>query len=556
MQDGTHGAGAPNPNSTSCEGYRAVASAPFNGPVAESYPAGLDTSRDAGSRVSSAPSSSSTPQRETSEGARYMVTAAHGAQGVESNHRRPQTQSDWVKLPSVSHGLPFFAGVQPPEPLFSLVVRQQPKRGLAIGSSQMALRTARSVPLDPPPVCELLMNRSGDEHALSLPEVFVRAQLVCSEAPYDEVLPDVRRNEALVGDTLQSPFNSRIESKEDQSFFVFKELGVRNKGIYRIRFDLFDRVGLSIRRMASVYTDVFEVHERRKHPGLTASTSLMDALVDRGMKYKLRKPVEPKMAGKKRKLDLNEGCPGEAQPRCGRMGEPSSRTPLRSNPADVVWPWRQNGYDHPSGYTYAQDGWRQPEARPMQAVAPSREVIERPRPMVPRWIHEPMARRGAFEPNPSRDTNYPGFAGATDPARERLGRPMYDEREAADETRTATSMDELRPVRPGLPERTSSSSLSGSSLSTHRASSSQTTPITPGSRTQTTEETGESPSTIANGTTKLPSIAHLYDSAQIGSAAAFQRPARSSHSPSWLPSPSDLLKNRRSSESRFPGRPF
>ncbi len=102
------------------------------------------------------------------------------------------------------------------------------------------------------------------------------------------------------GDTLQSPFNSRIDTREDQSFFVFKELGVRNRGVYRLRFDLFDRVGLRVFKIASVYSDVFEVQERRKHPGLSASSALMDALVDRGMKYKLRK-ANDKAGGKKRK---------------------------------------------------------------------------------------------------------------------------------------------------------------------------------------------------------------------------------------------------------------
>lgn len=186
------------------------------------------------------------------------------------------------------------------EPRFSLVIRQQPRRGLAIGNSQLSLRTARSVPIDPPPVCELLIDRSGDEQLLSLPEVFIRAQLVRGDAPTEECLPDARRIEPLVGDTLQSPFNSRIDTREDQSFFVFKELGVRNRGVYRLRFDLFDRVGLRIFKVASVYSDAFEVQERRKHPGLSASSALMDALVDRGMKYKLRK-ANDKQNPKKRK---------------------------------------------------------------------------------------------------------------------------------------------------------------------------------------------------------------------------------------------------------------
>lgn len=210
-------------------------------------------------------------------------------------------RSEWLVLPSVSHALGMYGDTRRQEPRFSLVIRQQPRRGLAIGNSQMSLRTARSVPIDPPPVSELLIDRSGDEQLLSLPEVFIRAQLVRGDSPMDECLPDTRRIEPLVGDTLQSPFNSRIDTREDQSFFVFKELGVRNRGIYRLRFDLFDRVGLRIFKIASIYSDAFEVQGRRKHPGLSASSALMDALVDRGMKYKLRK-ANDKANTKKRKF--------------------------------------------------------------------------------------------------------------------------------------------------------------------------------------------------------------------------------------------------------------
>lgn len=227
-------------------------------------------------------------------------TSAHKAERTEHSTLTLSTRSPWLVLPSVSSALNLFGDARRQCPRFSLVIRQQPRRGLAIGNSQMSLRTARSVPLDPPPVCELLIDRNGEEQLLALPEVFVRAQLVPAENPAEECLPDARRNDPLVGDTLQSPFNSRIDTREDQSFFVFKELGVRSRGLYRLRFDLFDRVGLQISRVASVYTDAFEVLERRKHPGLTASSGLMDALVDRGMKYKLRKAAD-KQGIKKRK---------------------------------------------------------------------------------------------------------------------------------------------------------------------------------------------------------------------------------------------------------------
>lgn len=243
------------------------------------------------------PSHSQTTARHQNDAQSDRHTAA--PQAEHSSHTL-STRSPWLVLPSVSNALNLYGDIRRQCPRFSLVIRQQPRRGLAIGNSQMSLRTARSVPLDPPPVCELLIDRNGEEQLLALPEVFVRAQLVPAENPTEECLPDARRNEPLVGDTLQSPFNSRIDTREDQSFFVFKELGVRNRGLYRLRFDLFDRVGLQISRVASVYTDAFEVLERRKHPGLTASSGLMDALVDRGMKYKLRKAAD-KQGIKKRK---------------------------------------------------------------------------------------------------------------------------------------------------------------------------------------------------------------------------------------------------------------
>ncbi|SNX84971.1 uncharacterized protein MEPE_03680 [Melanopsichium pennsylvanicum] len=230
----------------------------------------------------------------------------HRSRPENSPHPSPSSQttlsshSEWLILPSVSHALGMYGDKRRTEPRFSLVIRQQPRRGLAIGNSQMSLRTARSVPIDPPPVCELLIDRSGDEQLLSLPEIFIRAQLVRGDSPMEECLPDARRIEPLVGDTLQSPFNSRIDTREDQSFFVFKELGVRGAGVYKLRFDLFDRIGLRIFKITSVYSDAFEVQERRKHPGLCASSALMDALVDRGMKYKLRK-ANDKQNPKKRK---------------------------------------------------------------------------------------------------------------------------------------------------------------------------------------------------------------------------------------------------------------
>ena len=59
-------------------------------------------------------------------------------------------RSEWLVLPSVSHALGMYGDQRRQEPRFSLVIRQQPRRGLAIGNSQMSLRTARSVPIDPP----------------------------------------------------------------------------------------------------------------------------------------------------------------------------------------------------------------------------------------------------------------------------------------------------------------------------------------------------------------------------------------------------------------------
>ncbi|EPQ26925.1 uncharacterized protein PFL1_05560 [Pseudozyma flocculosa PF-1] len=628
MQDDRPGTQRPGPSSASraAEAYGHSLSAPPTN--------GRHTDRGIGSSRYTAPhsvSSPATPQSQqrgeaSSDRLRYdgfgpgsgygesssngnghgTESGAGGGHTVLASYPRLRNQSEWIQLPSVSYGLSLYGEAPLREPLFSLAIRQQTKRGLAIGSSQMALRTARSIPLDPPPVCELLMNRSGDEHTLSLPEVFVRAQLVKAEEPYDEVLPDARRNEPLVGDTVQSPFNSRIESREDQCFFVFKEMGVRVKGIYRIRFDLFDRVSLLIRRVASVYSDAFEVHERRKHPGLGASSSLMDALVDRGMKYKLRKPINPKVVGKKRKPDQDDGYaeanpapPLPAPPLYARYVNAGAYGRGDAVPSDAVAHWRSSqAYDRPSAAMHhPQGGWGQPDARYGSMAMPAREAADRFRPTMPRWNPE-----GAAGPRHHQAADENGYASsyhgaaqassgmtatatATGAATKRVATmlpPPPDRIPFGDGRmlRAPAPMDAPYLRRPSLPDRNSSSSLgSGSSFTTTsvtgRPASSVYGSVTPSPYTSTSDEAKSCtppvptlpPSSSSAATrTKLPGFASLMDSAQLGPSTSSssssaspmppyaQRP--SSRSPPWFARPLDSQHDakRRASDPRFPER--
>lgn len=82
-------------------------------------------------------------------------------------------------------------------------------------------------------------------------------------------------------------------SLPEQSLFIFSELYVRSAGTYRLRFDAIDRSLSSFQPLGSIYSRPFVVvQDKKDFAGLTPSTELILAIVDRGLKLRVIKEAQ------------------------------------------------------------------------------------------------------------------------------------------------------------------------------------------------------------------------------------------------------------------------
>lgn len=124
---------------------------------------------------------------------------------------------------------------------------------------------------------------------LSLLELSCRARLIPATGFQSEMKQASDGRPLLTGDYDQSGFVAQVFPPREQCFFIFSELSVRAKGLYRLRIDIIDHSSFSFTNLGAIYSDVFEVHDRKAFPGLTPSTDLVVAIVRRGLKLRLVK---------------------------------------------------------------------------------------------------------------------------------------------------------------------------------------------------------------------------------------------------------------------------
>ncbi|PWN38071.1 uncharacterized protein FA14DRAFT_22693 [Meira miltonrushii] len=223
----------------------------------------------------------------------------------------------------LQHQLPHYA-----LPRFQLLIRQDPIKGFATGTDVTARKNARITPLDPPPVCELIVLPFGEEDEmdeverarfLSTVEVCIHVRLVSVDDPQTEIQDrNLDPNGVLlVGNTVESPFIAPCTSPflKDECFFIFSELSVRCSGQYRLRYDLIDRANNRFQKIASVVGNPFTVYSQKKYYGnFTESSSLIKDIAARGLRLRICKGnqdddecvQEKKQSKKKRKTsDVN-----------------------------------------------------------------------------------------------------------------------------------------------------------------------------------------------------------------------------------------------------------
>jgi hypothetical protein len=201
-------------------------------------------------------------------------------------------------------------------------MRQEPRHGLAVGKEDSAYKNARVTPLDPIPICQLVPENKRDFQFISVPQVSVQARLVYHHdtSKEVEVVEDDKsasssnngaKQQPMISTLQESGFIAPIMDRHEECLFVFSELGIRDAGEYRIRFDLIDRVGLQFKRLASIYSQPFTVvGDRKDFVGLQPSSTLVHALVRRGLKLRIINTKGTKKASKKRKKEAGSGGTG------------------------------------------------------------------------------------------------------------------------------------------------------------------------------------------------------------------------------------------------------
>ncbi|MCO5556093.1 hypothetical protein L7F22_009637 [Adiantum nelumboides] len=214
-------------------------------------------------------------------------------------------------------------------PRFQLLIRQDPIKGFSAGTDIVARKNARITPLDPPPICELVVvpfgqNDEMDEieraKYLSTIEVCVHVRLVNVDEPHTEMHDrNLDHNGILlVGNLVESPFIAPCTSPllKDECFFIFSELSVKCSGQYRLQYDLIDRANCQFRKITSVLGDPFTVYPAKKSFGsFMESTNLMKDIVARGLRLKIYKGhykndgigEEKQQSKKRRKMSDNNG---------------------------------------------------------------------------------------------------------------------------------------------------------------------------------------------------------------------------------------------------------
>jgi hypothetical protein len=105
-----------------------------------------------------------------------------------------------------------------------------------------------------------------------------------------DLVPLVGQTVAFVQRVSEIPEND-TEPFTHKGVFAFSDLSVRQEGLYRIAFHLYERVGDEILYRASVETGTFRVYPAKEFPGMQHSTGRTVGLKDQGVRIRVKKSI-------------------------------------------------------------------------------------------------------------------------------------------------------------------------------------------------------------------------------------------------------------------------
>ncbi|ORX88658.1 hypothetical protein K493DRAFT_185910, partial [Basidiobolus meristosporus CBS 931.73] len=186
---------------------------------------------------------------------------------------------------------------------FDLTLRQQPKQSRMCGIGEKADRR----PIDPPPIIQLRVSDISmkldktvspmcsnfvsllDRTFLYNPYYFMYASLMLADSDDEMHLLQDGKTRSTTGSLVSSLYHLKDEDNSDGGFFVFPDLSVRMEGKYRLKFTLFEIVGMEVFYCSSICSDTFTVYSAKRFPGMEESTPLSRSFADQGLKIRIRK---------------------------------------------------------------------------------------------------------------------------------------------------------------------------------------------------------------------------------------------------------------------------
>ncbi|KAK9762961.1 hypothetical protein K7432_010782 [Basidiobolus ranarum] len=192
---------------------------------------------------------------------------------------------------------------------FDLTLRQQPKQSRMCGIGEKADRR----PIDPPPIIQLRVSDASvklDKTTfLYNPYYFMYASLMLADSDEEMHLLHDGKTRSTTGSLVSSLYHLKDVNNSDGGFFVFPDLSVRMEGRYRLKFTLFEIVGMEVFFCRSICSDIFTVYSAKRFPGMEESTFLSRSFADQGLKIRIRKEVRIRRRGSKWKDAV--GSPSE-----------------------------------------------------------------------------------------------------------------------------------------------------------------------------------------------------------------------------------------------------
>jgi hypothetical protein len=162
------------------------------------------------------------------------------------------------------------------------------------------------VPLDPPPVVQLIVSSTADaweNYLISAksycaldnyqansspvldPNLFVHTTLVgVNGTPTPISVAD-----SLTGTLVSSIYRLNDENGQEGGFFIFGDLSVKVEGLFVLRFSLFDKRDLETFYVTSIDSAPFHVIQAKDFIGTVESTPLTKAFCNQGARLRLRK---------------------------------------------------------------------------------------------------------------------------------------------------------------------------------------------------------------------------------------------------------------------------